>query len=68
MRRGPVPSEKYFDQQAAIAKLKGDLLDTIAKSGEQDVSILIATLVELLKRVSDWNLEAEAEAGDDAEG
>lgn len=61
-----MPSEKYFDQQAAIAKLKGAVLDTISASGERDVAILIATLVELLKRVSDWNLEAEA--GDDAEG
>lgn len=54
-----MPSPEYFDQQKRIADAKGKLLDVIAKSHERDISIWLATLTELLKRFSDFNLAAE---------
>lgn len=49
----------YFDQQKRIADARAQIADTMAKSEERDIAIWIAALVESLKRVSDWNLEAE---------
>lgn len=60
-----MPSQAYFDQQATIANLKGKMLDAMQESGERDIAIWIAVLTELLKRVSDWNLEADRNKADE---
>lgn len=52
-------SDTYFDQQKRVAEAKGKLLEAIGRSGEKDISIWIAVLVELLKKFSDWNLAHE---------
>ena len=48
-----------WDQKVRTARVREALVKCIDETGERDISIVIAALVEMLSRVSDWNLEAE---------
>lgn len=61
-----MPTDSYLDQQKRIAQCRYVLIDGIRGSSENDISIWIAALIETLKRVSDWNLEAERKGNGDS--
>jgi len=54
-----MPDDAYFDQQRRVAASKGKLLDAMLASDDRDVAIWIGATVELLKWLSNANLEAE---------
>lgn len=54
-----MPSAAYFDQQKRIATARQRLFQAMQESGENEICIWIAALSEAMKRVSDWNLDAE---------
>ena len=60
-----MPSQAYFDQQHAIASAKSSVLDAMHATGEKDLAIWIAVFAELLKFVSDANLQHERGEADD---
>lgn len=62
-----MPSAAYFDQHTRIAAAKGVILEALHKSGERDIAIWIAVFAEMLKTVSDWNLQAERGEAQDLE-
>lgn len=52
-------TELLWEQKLKVASVRKVLIDAIAASGEKDIAILLAALVETIGTVSDWNLEAE---------
>lgn len=58
----------YFEQQKRIAEARRVIFEALDKSGERDISILIAAFAECIKKASDWNLAAELEAAAEDQG
>lgn len=57
-----MPADVYFEQQKRIASARMTLAEAMSQSDEREIAIWLAALVEMIKRVSDWNLEAERNA------
>lgn len=51
--------DPLWKQKLKIAALRQTMLKALQESGETDISIIIATLAEMISTASDWNLEAE---------
>ena len=56
------PHDSVMAQRSAINDMHRALLDAIDKSGQRDIAIVLAGLVETLTSVNKWNLEAERKA------
>lgn len=54
-----MPNQEWFDQQRRVTEARMTLFQAVGNSEERDVSIWLAAFTEGLKRLSDWNLEAE---------